>query len=157
MDTKDSGASNEDVSSRIRNEPKLCIIGCGFYGSPATSNMCSSCFKKESKKAFKGNPIVEVKDIVSNTSGATIAAAAEGDGEDKEDKPKRRVQKNKKRCFTCRKKLGFMGHQCKCGYIFCGTHRYADAHTCDFDYAAENKANLAEKNTDARFAKVDKL
>lgn len=33
-----------------------------------------------------------------------------------------------------------------CGYVFCSGHRHAQDHSCTFDYAAFDKANLAKAN-----------
>ena len=39
------------------------------------------------------------------------------------------------------------GFECRCGQVFCGLHRYADAHACSFDYATHGRAILAKANT----------
>ena len=59
---------------------------------------------------------------------------------------KRKVQKNKKRCFCCRKKVGLTGIECRCGYVFCGIHRYPDQHECTFDFKAFDRAKIAKNN-----------
>ena len=49
---------------------------------------------------------------------------------------KNHVQRNKKKCYECRKKVGFTGFKCRCGFIFCGKHRHGDQHNCSFDYSS---------------------
>uniref|UniRef100_A0A915KJM1 Uncharacterized protein n=1 Tax=Romanomermis culicivorax TaxID=13658 RepID=A0A915KJM1_ROMCU len=49
--------------------PTLCRAGCGFYGSPATENLCSKCFKDALKRKQDPN-----RQAVS--SGATLFTAA---------------------------------------------------------------------------------
>jgi predicted nucleic acid binding AN1-type Zn finger protein len=36
-----------------------------------------------------------------------------------------------KKCDQCRKKVGLLGFECKCGKTLCATHRYPEAHGCD--------------------------
>ncbi len=50
----------------------------------------------------------------------------------------------KKRCCVtdCKKKLGMLGFDCRCGMQFCGTHRYPDTHKCTYDHRAASKAVL---------------
>ena len=38
------------------------------------------------------------------------------------------------------------GFECRCGQVFCGLHRYADAHACSFDYASHGRAILEKAN-----------
>ena len=137
MDTKKSPESNNTSISTIRSTPQLCVGGCGFYGSSDTDNRCSACHK-----IYVSTMKVETKSI-SNESTP------------KETLVVRKKQKNRKRCFECRKKVGFMGTECRCGYVFCGEHRYADAHSCDFDYKELNRRILKENNTDAKFSKLE--
>lgn len=67
-------------------------------------------------------------------------AESEEAAKDKKDEDKKKgkgVQKNRMRCFECRKKVGLTGLECQCGYVFCGKHNYPDAHDCDFDFKAD--------------------
>lgn len=82
---------------------------------------------------------------------ASVSAAA-GDAPDE-----RPVQKNTSRCFSCKKKIGLTGFKCRCGYVFCSTHRYAEAHDCSFDYKAMGRENLARNNPLVQANKVTKI
>ncbi|CAD5124120.1 DgyrCDS12423 [Dimorphilus gyrociliatus] len=60
--------------------------------------------------------------------------------------PPVKQKKKTKRCFVCTKKLGLANSfQCKCNNFFCATHRYAESHSCPFDYKTEGR-KLIEKN-----------
>lgn len=49
-------------------------------------------------------------------------------------------------CNVCRKRVGVLGFDCKCGKIFCGAHRYHDKHNCTYDYASSAKEQLVKDN-----------
>lgn len=54
-------------------------------------------------------------------------------------KKTRRCQKQ-----DCKKKLrSAEGCICKCGVLFCNTHKYSDKHMCQYDYIENNKITLA--------------
>ena len=53
--------------------------------------------------------------------------------------PLERQQEKRNVCWTCRKKVGLLGFECRCSYVFCSTHRYSDAHNCDFDHKLLNQ------------------
>jgi predicted nucleic acid binding AN1-type Zn finger protein len=71
------------------------------------------------------------------------ASGGTGGAEDSEGK---KEQKNKSRCFECNKKVGLTGFTCRCGFVYCGTHRYADQHRCAFDYKTADRAVLEKQN-----------
>jgi len=50
-----------------------------------------------------------------------------------------------KRCnhASCKTKLLLSDLACKCGLRFCGKHRYAEEHSCSFDYRKSAEANLS--------------
>jgi hypothetical protein len=50
-------------------------------------------------------------------SGGGVAAAGSAAPA---ESPARPVQKNRTRCFTCSKKVGLTGFECRCSYVFCG-------------------------------------
>ena len=55
-----------------------------------------------------------------------------------------KIQKNKKRCFSCNRKVGLTGMECRCKYIFCSRCRYPDQHNCTFDYKKHDRKNLSK-------------
>lgn len=56
------------------------------------------------------------------------------------------VQKDQTRCWCCSKRCGLKGFACRCGYVFCGRHRYAEDHECDFDHERMGKELLSKSN-----------
>lgn len=71
--------------------------------------------------------------------------------------PPRKVQKNTKRCFSCKKKIGLTGFQCHCGYFYCSEHRYSDKHDCDYDYQANAREQLEKANPVVVASKLEKI
>jgi predicted nucleic acid binding AN1-type Zn finger protein len=55
-------------------------------------------------------------------------------------------KKRKNRCNMCRKKLGLVPFDCKCGGSFCTVHRYTDEHKCTYNWKQEGKDKLKEDN-----------
>ena len=41
--------------------------------------------------------------------------------------------------------------------LFCGSHRYAEAHNCSFDYKSVQRAKLAEANPLVQASKVQRF
>ncbi|KAK3004303.1 hypothetical protein RJ639_018665 [Escallonia herrerae] len=60
----------------------------------------------------------------------------------------------KDRCQSCNKKGVVTGFQCRCGAMFCGVHRYPEAHDCSFDFKALGRVTLEKANP---VCKIDKL
>ncbi|XP_035277604.1 AN1-type zinc finger protein 5-like isoform X1 [Anguilla anguilla] len=89
----------------------------------------------------------------SKPSGETAEAAeAVSDGDQTPDK-----NKKKNRCFSCRKKVGLTGFDCRCGNLFCAVHRYSDKHDCPFDYRGAATARLRKENPIVVAEKIQKL
>ncbi|XP_009385134.2 zinc finger AN1 domain-containing stress-associated protein 15-like [Musa acuminata AAA Group] len=61
------------------------------------------------------------------------------------------------RCSSCRKRVGLTGFRCRCGDLFCASHRYSDTHDCSFDYKAAGREQIAKANPLIRAAKVIKI
>ncbi|XP_078386591.1 AN1-type zinc finger protein 6 isoform X5 [Cetorhinus maximus] len=92
------------------------------------------------------------KDLQASTSEEI--AQTSSDGQDKSpEKPKQK----KNRCFTCRKKVGLTGFDCRCGNLFCGLHRYSDKHSCPYDYKADAAEKIRKENPVVVGEKIQKI
>ncbi len=93
-----------------------------------------------------------VGDVLPPATASPTAAASSA--KDEESKP---VQLNTNRCFDCNKRVGLTGFKCRCGYVYCATHRYAEKHSCSFDYKTAGRQTLATNNPVVASAKVNKI
>jgi hypothetical protein len=119
--------------------------GCRFFGTSATKNMCSSCYRKD-------------QDAHPDPWQPAVRAAL------LKIKAARRlqdnilpVQKHKTRCWTCHKRVGITGIECRCRYIFCGKHRYADAHDCTYDHKRLQRRKLEKDLEYVATSKFDRM
>ncbi|NXU55835.1 ZFAN4 protein, partial [Turnix velox] len=63
-----------------------------------------------------------------------------------------------KHCFLCGKKTGLAtSYECRCGNNFCATHRYAETHSCPFDYKSAGRRYLQETNPVISAPKLPKI
>lgn len=62
------------------------------------------------------------------------------------------------RCKICRKKIRLAQEfTCKCGDVFCTTHRLPFDHACKYDYHAEQREYLHERNPLVKSIKVSMI
>lgn len=68
------------------------------------------------------------------------------------------ISKKTMRCNHCKKRLSVVNiYNCRCGKIFCGQHRYSEAHNCEYDYKTEGKKLLEQTNPLVVAKKLDKI
>lgn len=121
------GVKISTKEAKEEEKPSKCIKECGFFGAKKFGGMCSVCFSK-------------------NPPPAVVADSKEDPPEEEEPETPRPVQTNTSRCWQCKRKIGIVGIECRCGYLFCGKHRYADEHNCDFDHRANHQKKLRKDN-----------
>lgn len=126
--------------------PRPCMNQCGrvrilFMG------MCRECWQERSKS-----------DRVPSWKGKFAMARLKLNAVHRFWKADRLQQKNKKRCWSCRRRVGISsGIECRCGFIFCGEHRYADSHKCTFDHKQYQTQRLREANPTIVKKKFDRI
>jgi len=75
---------------------------------------------------------------------------------DKQEIVKQEKQKDRTKCLLCSKKVGLVGIECRCGYIYCGSCRLPERHNCSFDYLTYDR-NLLQKANEKVSSSIEKI
>mmetsp|Transcript_39878 Transcript_39878/g.66819 ORF Transcript_39878/g.66819 Transcript_39878/m.66819 type:complete len:295 (+) Transcript_39878:382-1266(+) len=161
----------DDIKSGVVSDPAPAATAmkvrcpCGFWGSSDQEGLCSICYRKKC-----GGPGTAVSLEVKRT--ASPAKKLDWKRKLKKASTKLRalhrfflgvrqesrlIQKNKKRCFQCNKKVGYLGIECRCLFVFCDKHRFPHSHKCKFDYKKLHQCLLKKENKIVKHSKINKI
>jgi len=151
-----SQLSNNNQVTDNNTKPQLCRQCCEFFGNQSTDFFCSKCFKERSKVT---NATIKVPSTFENNIVSVVEKMEEEKinlVETKKEEVKKE-QVDPKKCFACPKKVGSLGHQCKCGFTFCKSHRLPEDHECTYNFREEAAKKLAKENPLVVAAKMEKI
>ncbi|XP_067413731.1 AN1-type zinc finger protein 5-like [Emydura macquarii macquarii] len=123
--------------------------------TPVTHQMTAMSISREETSSETVAYINTEENSSASSSSGTLLEISQNsaEGEKSLEKPKQK----KNRCFTCRKKIGLTGFDCRCGNLFCAIHRYSDMHSCPYDYKAEAAEKIRKENPIIVAEKIQKL
>ncbi|NWU73148.1 ZFAN5 protein, partial [Pterocles burchelli] len=134
----------------------VCLFVCLFVANapsaqtPVTHQMTAMSISRE-ENSSETEEFLKTEEASPASSSSVSQNTPEG--KTTSEKPKQK----KNRCFTCRKKIGLTGFDCRCGNLFCAIHRYSDMHACPYDYKAEAAEKIRKENPVVIAEKIQKL
>lgn len=141
-------------------------------------NMCSKCYKdlilKQEQAKFaassienivnrstsdneKESAVADVANVQNDMMQVKTISVPASNSSTSSEAGDPKVKDGPSRCNSCKKRVGLTGFKCRCGYLFCGSHRYSDKHDCPFDYRSAGQDAIAKANPIVKAEKLDKI
>ncbi|XP_067827732.1 AN1-type zinc finger protein 6 isoform X1 [Heptranchias perlo] len=143
---EDCSMDSSDYSSSSKN------TDTGYSYDASTESEADDCIPLEEVSRRTKRKIEEAYTDLASTSEEIAQTSS-----DRQDKSPEKPKQKKNRCFTCRKKVGLTGFDCRCGNLFCGLHRYSDKHSCPYDYKADAAEKIRKENPVVVGEKIQKI
>lgn len=146
--------------NNVQDQAQKCANGCGFYGNPATRNMCSMCYRNFLKKSAIEAEIKPSSSHIDVNNKPTTAGSSHDDiaASSNNTCTTTSVKKTVNRCGACKKRVGLTGFECRCGGVYCGSHRHPEEHSCSIDRKEIGREALSKTlYAEAAHCKTSKL
>ncbi|NWI27222.1 ZFAN5 protein, partial [Sula dactylatra] len=142
-------------NTRVCSMVSLFVANASSAQTPVTHQMTAMSISRE-ENSNEPEELIKTEEASSApSSSGTLLEISQNTAESKTASEKPKQKKN--RCFTCRKKIGLTGFDCRCGNLFCAIHRYSDMHACPYDYKAEAAEKIRKENPIVIAEKIQKL
>uniref|UniRef100_H3B0C9 Zinc finger AN1-type containing 5 n=1 Tax=Latimeria chalumnae TaxID=7897 RepID=H3B0C9_LATCH len=146
---ENDGLTISRCTGRLKRQEKNChVLELCSTQTPVTHQMTAMSISRDESSTDTAGDIKAEIAVVSSPSSSSSS---------EDDKTPEKPKQKKNRCFTCRKKVGLTGFDCRCGNLFCAVHRYSDKHDCPYDYKAEAAEKIRKENPIIVAEKIQKL
>jgi len=119
-----------------------------------TMGFRKSCLKRQS--SFLPSSMSDMHPLTSAIKVEKVDISTALLDEEKKE-PGTPIQKNRRRCWECKAKVGLTAVTCRCDFTFCNKHRYAEEHSCRFNFKSAAKRKLEDENPRVVPSKVARI